>query len=70
MDCPRCRAPNPETQSFCARCGSSLPAADPAGDATTRPAPHPPDALESGTAFAGRYQIIDELRRVVPRSTR
>jgi hypothetical protein len=61
MECPSCRVPTPDTQPFSARCGANLQAAHESGDAATRPAPHPPDALESGTTFAGRYQIIEEL---------
>ena len=67
MECPSCRAPNPDSQPFCARCGIKLQAADPAdsaGDASTRMALRPSaDALETGTTFAGRYQIIEELGR-------
>jgi len=63
MECPTCRVPTSDTQSFCARCGSSLQAADPSGDVSTRMAPYSPDALETGTTFAGRYQIIEELGR-------
>jgi serine/threonine protein kinase/tetratricopeptide (TPR) repeat protein len=66
MDCPKCGAPNPDTQPFCGKCGSSLPPAAPASaasDASTRTAPHRPDSLDTGTTFAGRYQIIEELGR-------
>jgi eukaryotic-like serine/threonine-protein kinase len=63
MDCPSCRAPNPDAQSFCGRCGSSLRAADPADpdQASTHTPSVPSDALETGTTFAGRYQVIEEL---------
>ena len=54
MDCPTCRVPTSDTQAFCARCGASLQPAGPAGDASTRMAPYSPDALETGTTFAGR----------------
>jgi len=64
MTCPSCRAPNPDAQPFCAQCGASLPAADASGDAATRTAERPPpDALDTGTTFASRYQIIEELGR-------
>ncbi len=63
MECPSCRAPISDTQAFCAQCGASIQSADPAEEATTHTSPHPPDALETGTTFAGRYQIIEELGR-------
>jgi serine/threonine protein kinase/tetratricopeptide (TPR) repeat protein len=72
MNCPSCRAPNPETQAFCGECGSTLVSADASrghdrgpvnadGDATTGASFHPRDELETGTTFAGRYQIVEEL---------
>ncbi len=66
MDCPSCRAPNPDTQPFCGKCGSSLRPAGPVrdgADVSTHMAPRSPDALDTGTTFAGRYQIIEELGR-------
>ena len=69
MECPSCRAPQPDAQPFCSQCGASLQPADPAraasepSDASTRRAPGKPDALDTGTIFAGRYQIIEELGR-------
>ena len=63
MDCPRCQAPNPDTQSFCGQCGTGLqPDISAAGD-VTRPSTQPRDELETGSTFAGRYQIIEELGR-------
>ena len=69
MDCPKCGASTPDTQSFCGKCGANLQPAPAAGDAadasdaSTRFAAYTPEALESGTTFAGRYQIIEELGR-------
>jgi serine/threonine-protein kinase len=63
MTCPSCRAPNPDAQPCCAQCGARLPSRDASDDAATRTAPHAPDALDTGTTFAGRYQIIEELGR-------
>jgi hypothetical protein len=54
MDCPTCRAPNPDTQTFCGTCGASLQPAARSADASTRMASHVPDVLEPGTTFAGR----------------
>jgi serine/threonine protein kinase/tetratricopeptide (TPR) repeat protein len=63
MDCPKCRAPNRDTQAFCGQCGSSLQSASPPADDVTEPSRQPRDELEPGTTFAGRYQIIEELGR-------
>jgi serine/threonine protein kinase/tetratricopeptide (TPR) repeat protein len=63
MDCPKCRAPNPDTQAFCGQCGFSLQSASPPAEDVTEPSPRPRDELETGTTFAGRYQIIEELGR-------
>jgi serine/threonine protein kinase/tetratricopeptide (TPR) repeat protein len=63
MQCPSCRAPNPDAQPCCAQCGARLPSAGASDDAVTHTAPQPPDALDTGTTFAGRYQIIEELGR-------
>jgi serine/threonine protein kinase/predicted Zn-dependent protease len=60
MDCPSCRAPNPDTQTFCGHCGAGLRAAATVADAATR-LPHTQDALETGSTFAGRYQVVEEL---------
>ena len=63
MDCPACRAPNPDTQSFCGQCGASLRPADASGDFSTHLSPHGQDALETGSTFAGRYQVVEEIGR-------
>lgn len=78
MKCPRCQADNSETQRFCGECGtpleptgrrppdSSLSAGKSAlreREAFTRTLETPAGELASGTIFAGRYQIIEELGR-------
>ncbi len=66
MDCPTCRAPDPDSQSFCPQCGTSLKPADAASDLPTAavpPAQWPREELETGTTFAGRYQVIEEIGR-------
>jgi len=61
INCPICHSDNPETQRFCGECGTQLPL----------PQDHPPVVTETlqmsvrelttGSTFAGRYQIIEEL---------
>ncbi len=67
MICPVCRASTSDSQPFCAACGARQQPATPASevsDASTHLESRPPsEALETGTTFAGRYQIIEELGR-------
>ncbi len=62
--CPNCSGENADTQRFCGECGTPLPATvphtqgSPTGDETVR---LPSAELPSGTVFAKRYQVIDEL---------
>ncbi len=62
MKCPRCNVENSGTARFCAECGTSLrgPAAAFSQTATIET---PREELATGTTFAGRYQIIEELGR-------
>jgi len=71
IKCPKCHADNPEIKAFCADCGAPLP--------TPRIRVEPPTAeipalktetfqtplleLKTGSAFAGRYQIVEEIGR-------
>jgi serine/threonine protein kinase/tetratricopeptide (TPR) repeat protein len=59
--CPKCRLSNPETSRFCAECGTQLrPSLDahPEATETIRTSVR---ELTTGTTFAGRYQVIEEL---------
>jgi len=58
--CPKCKAENPDTQSFCGDCGTQLiPSKD--IPAQTRTIETPIHELSRGTTFADRYEIIEEL---------
>ena len=60
--CPKCRAENPNTKPFCADCGAPL--APPSGQsrpAVTETLQAPVRELVTGSTFAGRYQVIEEL---------
>jgi len=73
LKCPKCEAENPETSRFCADCGTQLsgsesalndvqpPSAIAAGPTATLETPV--EELSTGSMFAGRYQIIEELGR-------
>ena len=72
MRCPKCHSENPETKQFCADCGTPLtrghePKSRESGiasaDLKTETLQAPIQELTTGSTFAGRYQIIEELGR-------
>jgi len=59
IKCPECQTENPDTQKFCGECASPL-----SGEiqvAHTKTVETPKEELTTGSTFAGRYQIIEEL---------
>jgi serine/threonine protein kinase/Flp pilus assembly protein TadD len=59
VKCPRCRHDNPAETRFCGKCAAPLdPTALP-----TETIQAPLRELETGSLFAGRYQVIEELGR-------
>ncbi len=65
MECPKCRADNPDTLKFCGECGAALSAGASVAGASlhTETMKTPVRELVTGATFAGRYQIIEELGR-------
>jgi serine/threonine protein kinase/tetratricopeptide (TPR) repeat protein len=61
MKCPKCEAENPKTARFCLDCGTALPTAKAAQPEVTETLETAREELTTGTLFAGRYQIIEEL---------
>ena len=59
VKCPRCRHDNPAETRFCGKCAAPL---DPSF-APTETIQAPLRELETGSLFAGRYQVIEELGR-------
>ena len=59
IKCPKCQSENPETKQFCADCGTQLPSTHDIAFTETLEAPI--KQLATGSIFAGRYQIIEEL---------
>jgi serine/threonine protein kinase/tetratricopeptide (TPR) repeat protein len=62
MKCPRCDTDNPSDSQFCSKCGTQL--------GLSKDASFPTETIETskeelttGSTFAGRYQIIEELGR-------
>jgi tetratricopeptide (TPR) repeat protein len=61
VKCPKCSSVNPDTQHFCGECGIQLILAKDSAESQTETLLLPALDLTSGSTFAGRYQIIDEL---------
>jgi len=61
MKCPKCRFDNPEDTNFCGKCAAPLPAAAGPDFRETETIQTSARELTTGSTFAGRYQIIEEL---------
>jgi serine/threonine protein kinase/Tfp pilus assembly protein PilF len=59
IKCPKCQTDNPDTQKFCGECATPLPSKKEIP--VTETAETPKEELTTGSIFAGRYQIIEEL---------
>ncbi len=60
-DCPECRFDNPEGTLFCGKCGTKLDTSEEPEALPTKTIQTPQEELTTGSTFAGRYQIIEEL---------
>jgi len=58
-ECPKCQTNNPDSVKFCGECGTQLPSLE--GIDVTETLETPKEELATGSTFAGRYQIIEEL---------
>ena len=63
MQCPKCKTENPDESVFCAKCGTQI------SESEEKPLPTqtieaPREELTTGSTFAGRYQIIEELGKI------
>jgi serine/threonine protein kinase/Tfp pilus assembly protein PilF len=62
VKCPKCQIENPETLKFCGECGTRLiPSPLDIRPEVTETLKAPLKELTTGSTFAGRYQIIEEL---------
>jgi tetratricopeptide (TPR) repeat protein len=60
-NCPKCHHENPDDTLYCCKCGTQLPSAKTARPEVTETLQTPIKELTTGSTFAGRYQIIEEL---------
>jgi len=63
IKCPTCHSENPEKQQFCGTCGTQLPPPQGHAPVLTKTLQTPVHELSTGSTFAGRYQVIEELGR-------
>jgi serine/threonine protein kinase/tetratricopeptide (TPR) repeat protein len=59
--CPKCHSENADTSLFCSACGEKLQAAEKLSLFQTETLQASPGELSTGSTFAGRYHIIEEL---------
>ncbi len=59
--CPKCKAENPDESKFCNGCGLRLDSIDKMPAPPTQTLEVPKEELTTGSTFAGRYQIIEEI---------
>jgi serine/threonine protein kinase/tetratricopeptide (TPR) repeat protein len=61
IKCPTCHSDNPDTVKFCGECGARLFPTKKISVSYTETLETPIQELTTGSAFAGRYQVIEEL---------
>ncbi len=59
--CPECRFDNPEGTLFCGKCGTKFDSPEITDAIPTKTMETPQEELTTGSTFAERYQIIEEL---------
>ena len=61
IECPKCQTDNSLGSKFCSSCGLLLDSIDKIPVSQTKTIETPIEKLSTGSTFAGRYQIIEEL---------
>jgi len=61
MKCPKCQFDNPDSTSFCGKCGTKLQPSAEVMFSVTRTLETPVRRLKVGSIFAERYEILEEL---------
>jgi len=61
MKCPQCNSDIGDESKFCKECGTNITSREEAQPSFTKTLETPIEELSTGSTFAGRYQIIEEL---------
>ena len=61
VTCPQCQAENPSDSKYCKQCATALPFSAGISAPPTRTIETAREELTTGTLFATRYQIVEEL---------
>jgi len=61
IKCPKCHFENPEDTIYCGKCATQLKSSEEISASPTETIETPKDELTTGSTFAGRYQIVEEL---------
>ncbi len=61
VECPKCNTENTSDSEFCKKCATALPSSKEIPASPTKTLETPTEELTTGSTFAGRYQIIEEL---------
>ena len=61
VKCPKCQTDNPSDSKFCRECATPLPPSKSISASPTETLQAAIRELTTGSTFAGRYQVIEEL---------
>ena len=61
IKCPKCQAENTPDSEFCKKCATPLPSSKNIAFSQTETLQTPVKELATGSTFADRYQVIEEL---------
>jgi len=61
ITCPKCRFDNPNDTAYCGKCAAPLTSSKESPGPRTETMQTPIKELTTGSTFAGRYQVIEEL---------